>query len=270
MTAAFQPQRRSQIFVLGACLGLAFCARAWGFTFDVTPTVIQVTVPAGGSSAGKISIKNVGTEDLQLSGRVMDWKYAGQEGEKKFFPIGALPYSCSRWVSFSPPTLALKPGETKEVSFSLAVPKNAQGGYYSTIIFRGMGKVQPQGGVTVNLAIEMGSLILVEIDKTQNLKGVIKDFTVNTPQGRPLEVKVRFKNEGNVRVEAKGRLSILDKDGNAIGWTRFPPVKTLPGDEWTTSTTWPGQLKPGHYRLVSTFELAPGQVLVNEKEIDFK
>ncbi len=239
---------------------------------DLSSTVVQVELPAGGSHAGVIQVKNVTKGRLKVSAIVEDWKYDQPGGSKKFFPSGTLPRSCGKWMSVSPQDFELDPDKTQEVRYTLTSPLGAEGGYNASITFSSTApEAVKKEGIVITLAMKVGTLLLVEIEKTQKVQGVITEFAALSPQaGHPLEVQAGFKNTGNVRVEAKGRLSILDPSGNAVGWTQFPPVKTLPGDQWTVKAKWAAGLPAGPYHLVGTFELAPGVLIVKETDIRVK
>ena len=154
----------------------------------------------------------------------------------------------------------------------MTVPPGSAGGYQASLTFASSPAApQELKGVTVRVAMKVGALVLVEVEKTQKYQGIITEFKALTPRaGKPIEVRAGFRNTGNVRMEANGRLSILDKSGNAVGWTKFPPLKTLPGDAWTVKAAWANGLPAGTYRLVGTFELAPGVLIVKETDIDVK
>ncbi len=248
---------------------LAFSATLFGFGVDVQPTVNQITVPAGGSYAGQVQIKNTSDKPITVNSSVMDWIYESPTGAKKFFPVGKSKFSLSPYLTYSPSTFSLEPGQSREVHYQVSIPANASGGYYSLILFGGGSAKANKGSnsVVINLNLQMASLFLVEVDKSRNVKGSVGDLKIlNSKLGQALEVEARFKNEGNVRINAQGKLSIMDAKGNMVGWTKFPELKTLPGDEWPVTASW-GGLGKGQYRIVATFELAPGILLIKEKDV---
>lgn len=240
----------------------------FAFSVEVEPAVSEISVAAGGSYAGVINVTNVSKETLEVNSKMMDWEYESCAGAKKYFPVGTSRFSCSSWITYTPDKFRLEPGQSLEVHYTLTAPASAAGSYVSLVLF---GSVLPgsksSNGVTVNIALNMGALFVVEIENTQDVRGSLKELeVVRSAANGPLEVNARFRNEGNVRINAQGRLSILNADGSTVGWTKFPDVKTLPQDECSTTAQWDG-LSKGIYRLVATFELAPGKLLIKEKEI---
>lgn len=241
---------------------------ALALTYEVTPSVQQVLVVPGGTYSGTMIVRNTTKKPIDLTSKVMDWTYERPDGAKKFFPSGTTKFSCGKWISYSPAAFRLASGQVQEVRYSLTVPPDAKGGYFSAILFSGITPMPKQHGVTINLALQMGTLFVVEIDKTQKIRGEItKMETLST---HPLVVEAKFKNEGNIRIEAKGRLSVLDSRGSAVGWTQFTPLKTLPGDEFAAQASWAGKLAPGKYKMIGTFELTPDQILIKEKDFEVK
>jgi hypothetical protein len=244
----------------------AFCV------FEVDPSVEKITAPKGGSFGGKVVIKNNSDGQLKMTGKVMDWKYEKNDGSKKLSPAGSSDFSCSKWLTYSPVSFELDPGKTQEVSYSISIPSAASGGFYSILMYSATtpAKKETAQGINIAVSLQMGTLLMVEVDKTQVVQGKLSDLKiVSAVADGPLEVSVKFKNMGNVRTEAKGSLSIMDSEGGAVGWTKFPPCKTLPGDEWTLTASWSG-LTAGKYHLVATFELAPGKVIVEENDVEVR
>lgn len=243
-----------------------------GFSIDVDPTAHELTVPQGGSRAGKISVKNVSKEPVEVNSNVMDWVYDAPAGSKKISPAGTTPFSASKWLTYSPAKFTLQPGQVREVNYSVSLPADAAGGYYSIVMFgAGVAKAKTnQQGISVDLNLQMGSLFLVEAEKTQIVKGTIKDLKIlSNKADQPIEIEATFKNEGNVRINAQGRLSIMDSNKNAVGWTKFPSMKTLPGQQWSVKASWAG-LSKGKYHMVATFELAPGTVIIKERDVSIE
>jgi hypothetical protein len=237
---------------------------------NIDPLLIEAEVPAGGSYSRTIAIQNPRKTPMELSTQLMDWKYIAPSGKKTLLQAGLTARSCARWVTLTPDKLTIPPGGIGTLRFSLTTPKEAEGGYVATILYRinppPVDKDNPN--TTVNIGVQLTAPILLEIAKTQRVEGTLMAFQpVNPKANRPMDVKAKFRNTGNVRIQAKGRLAIMDMKGKALGWTPFPDLKTLPGDEFEVTASWKAGLPPGDYRLVATFEMAPGKILVEEKTV---
>ncbi len=255
------------LFLFTALVSTPLSLRA---DINIDPLLIEAEVPAGGSYSRTIMIQNPLSKPMEMSLQLMDWKYKAPSGQKTLLQAGITSRSCAKWVTLTPDKLTIPPGQSANVRFSLTAPKDVEGGYVATILYR----IAPppvdknSANTTVNIGLQLTAPILVEIAKTQKVEGVVTEFhPVNPKAGRPLDVMVRFKNTGNVRIAAQGRLAIMDAKGKALGWTPFPDIKTLPGDEWEVTASWKAGLAPGDYRVVATFELAPGKILVEEKAV---
>lgn len=257
-----------RISLLAFSLGLAARARAY---IEVYPTANQIEVPAGGSHVGTVHIKNNLDKPVTIGSRIYDWEYMQPSGAKKMLPPGSTPHSCSNWILLDPPEFPLAPGESRDVRYTVTVPTGTTGEYASTVIFGGKPPKPGQAeGVSVTISLQIASVFLVQIKGTQEYKGqVTKMQVVSAEPDGLLEVAAAFKNTGNVRIAAVGRLAIMDKKGHAVGWTKFPDIKTLPGQEWEVKGEWSG-LPAGKYRLVGTFEIGPGKVLIEERDVEIK
>jgi hypothetical protein len=262
-------QKLGRILLAAFFAGGLWSARAGAYV-EVDPTVLKITVPAGGTYSGKIRLSNPSQGPMEITRSLCDWKYSTPDGGKDFLAKGTSRFSCTKWLSTPLDKIKLQPGETQNVSFTLSVPADAAGGYYSMIVFGSMAPKDKadQQKVQIGVSIDVPTILMVEVEKTQKPKGSVEQFEAESPKAdRPFSIAVRFRNEGNVRIEAKGRISIVDKRGNAVGWIKVPELKTLPGDVWTVKAPWENPLPAGQYQMVGTFELSSGGIIVKESTL---
>src|SRR5690349_8708672 len=118
---------KSMIALLFAGLALASAPQdASALTYEVTPSVQEVLVAPGGSYSGTMTVRNTTKKPVDLNSKVMDWTYERPDGAKKFFPSGTTKFSCGKWISYSPASFQLSPGQSQEVRYSMTVPADAK------------------------------------------------------------------------------------------------------------------------------------------------
>jgi hypothetical protein len=262
--------------VLGTCALLAGTVSARAY-FNIDPTANETQAAPGGTLTGTIRVKNDTKGRLRMTTTVRDWEYEAGSGAKKFMKPGQSHFSASDWLRISQKEFELAPEELREIPYTVSVPTGTSGEYVTAVLFTGSPSardpIQPVGKdqkVSINVGLQIASLFLIQVEGTQNYEGKVTKLEVTSSEaGGPLQMKAAFRNTGNVRINAVGRLAIMDKSGHAVGWTKFQDIKTLPGQQWESTAEW-SSLPAGAYHVVATFEIGPGKVLIQEKDIEIK
>ncbi|MBU0479263.1 hypothetical protein KKC91_11950 [bacterium] len=257
------------IFIIGfiLCLTFSLLSEAMAFSINLDPPNLTLSIPPGGSESGIITLTNKGDVSLRVVVYTGDWTY-GVDGVKEFGPAGTTPFSCADWLHIFPTEFELPAGESKEVQYTLTVPLDASGGHYGVIFFEADIGMQPSLGTSVRVAGRIGTIILQETEGMVDRRGSIVSLTTGPPdENKGFDINLRFKNEGNVRIGAKGTVNIIDKDGNFFGREEFPEIKTLPGDIRESMATWLGRLPVGEYFLVVTVDIGGEEVAIEELKI---
>ena len=142
------------------------------------------------------------------------------------------------WLKIEEPTGTLKPNNSKEIKFSITVPKDAPGGgQYATIaVSQNQSSAAQDGGVAVNNVFEMASLIYAEVagetkHETEILENEIPGFVTSAP----ITLKALLKNAGNVHetatiiIEAKDFFTgnvIVETENDANQYTELVMPET--------------------------------------------
>lgn len=257
------------LFVIISAIILSFETVSYGFSLNISPPSIHVSVKPGESASGNIVVDNRGESSLGILVYVQDWVY-NPDGSKTFMAAGTAPLSCAKDIRVFPKTFKLEAGEKTSVQYTVTVPEDAKGGYYAVIFFESIPaeEVNKTEGMVVRFAGRLGSIIYLETEGKSIKSGVVKSFNVTPPHSdKPLEVSLSFENTGNVYIGAEGTLNITDKDGNVFGKEIFGPVNTLPGDTREAKVEWLGELEAGTYYAVVTLDIGTDEPVVKESEI---
>jgi len=230
---------------------------------------IRLTIAQGSYDGGEVKVENNGNDLAVVKVYLEDWVYKVQDGGKEFMPKGTSPLSCSNWITFYPADFTVPVGGTQMVRYTVTVPKDAKGGYYSVMFFETGGgeleKLDEQGNtMTVKVLNRLGALFYVEpegtIQKTAELEGLEISQNLNR-----LKVSAHLVNTGNTDVAANGTFNIMDFQGYVYARGAFEDVYTLPKDKVTLNATVPStNLKAGDYDMLITLDFQNGGNLIKE------
>ncbi len=239
-------------------------------TIRISTPKIELEVEPGATYSGEIGIENPDDGDIKLHTYVEDWVYTpGGTGEKKFSPAGTGSLSCSNWITFTPAEEVLPPFGKSTTRYTIKVPAEAKGGYYSVIFFETiLGSSQNEEGVNVLVAGRIGALFFLRVKGTVESSGELVSVKVEAPQGsKPMQIESVFKNTGNVDMTVGGSLIIMEAQGKVLGRGDLAKIYTLPGSTETRITQWVGRLPKGKHELLLTYDLGAGKTLVKDETI---
>ena len=209
-----------------------------GQALEIAPPVITISANPGETINTKISLRDVSTSKLIVTGQVNDFVAGGEDGTPKILldDDGTdNPYSLKSWIS-PLPQLVLKPREIKNLPVTINVPSNASpGGYYAVVRFTATPPELESTGVS--LSASLGALILIRVNGDVDESMEIAEFSINKNgktgslfEKTPLEFVQRIKNTGNIHDAPTGQVMITDMFGKKVATVNvnLPPRNILP------------------------------------------
>lgn len=211
-----------------------------GQALEIAPPVVSLVADPGQTVTSQISLRDVSTVKLVVTGQINDFTASGEDGTPKLLldEGEASPYSMKSW--FRPlGQLTLKPKEIQNLPFTITVPKDAApGGYFSVIRFTA--SAPELDGTGVALSASLGALVFLRVNGDALEKLSIDSFTAAVPatgkaqklfEGTPIDFVIRIKNEGNVHEQPAGQVIIKDMFGKTVAGlnVNLPPRNILPG-----------------------------------------
>ena len=113
-----------------------FSSASQAATIRISAPKVELDLAAGETYSGEIAVENPDNEEVKVKVYLEDWNYKpGGSGEKDFAPAGSTPLSASKWITFSPASDTMKPYGRISAHYSIAVPKDAKGAYFSVLFF---------------------------------------------------------------------------------------------------------------------------------------
>ena len=174
-----------------------------------------------------------------------------KDGKRVFVTAGETPNSIATSAVFTQKTVLVKPFSSASVDVRLTLP--AETNIRAVVaMFRGTDKLPTSSGA-VGMTASLGSLITFNL--TDNVK--LKPEPVRViPASETANMKIAqwISNSGTEPVLPEGAAAVLSSSGALVGKAIFDPQRLLPGERLEFSAEYPGELAPGNYRALCSFQ----------------
>jgi hypothetical protein len=216
---------------------------------SVIPPILEISVQPGGKKVFSLAVRNTGDLRVRMTPRVMDLNLT-PTGAALPVERGTSQWSCADWVSVDTQEFELKPGQKKEISMVLKVPRGVTGGRYCVVIFdahpAGIEKQEPH----LAISARTGTIIMETIPRRPIRKGEITDVSV-VKADEAIDIVAHFRNDGNIHVQTKPTCVIKNPDGRIVDRVKMDAGTgtVLPEGIRRIRGTWANsrKMKPGSY-----------------------
>lgn len=225
-------------------------------SMKIQPTLIEEKVDPGQVIIKTVSIANLGATQQTLYPVTRDITGIGADGRPIYSneKVDSEGMSLASWVTFTDKEITVSPGGSRQVTFTITVPKEASPGSH----FGGVFLTYQAPGETLNatgVGYEIGTVLNLQISGEIVEEAAIRSFSSNKfIYG---EAKVHFttraENLGNVFIRPRGLVEIHSMFGKKVATL---PVNdagagVLPKGERTYETDWlPEDLQIGRYEAI--------------------
>ena len=216
----------------------------------ISPARIEVSGDPGTTVTKDITLFNdtqAGTETYYVT--YANFEAQGETGSPLFVdPIDDL----GTWMTTSTTTVTLAPNETKTITLSINIPKDAYAGGHFAVVFFGN---NPQGG-QISVGAKTGTLVLLSVNGNVLEAGGLVSFNTLNHQffynSLPVNLEYRWKNDGNDRVQPVGNVTMHDTfyipiarlDANAVTGNILPHSTRLFHLDWIKQAINPNAIPP--------------------------
>lgn len=261
-----------QLFIFTLVFGMTLfgavpaLVNAQSQSLSVTPPLFQLSIEPGDIWQSSIRVINPNDFPLTIFTEVVNFVPDGEGGQGRFVPLiteDETKATLAEWIEVREGPYLIPPGQTQEVSFFVEVPPDAApGGHFAAIL---VSTEPPKKSENSSLALvttqTVASLFFTRIEGDVLEKADIREFTV-TDRSIELpeaEFSLRFENKGNVHIQPKGDIIIMNMWGTTRGIipvnhdTHFGNV--LPTSIRDFRFTWKGERSLtdiGRYKAIAT------------------
>lgn len=217
------------------------------------PAVVPLSGEKGQSVTYALTLQNETDQAMEFSLEAHD--VVVREGVRQFVEAGRLRGSIAATAVFRPRTLDIPPRSSGSATVTFTLPENLE--HRAVVaLFKGTNLVATGNR---NARLSLGTLFTFKISDRVSVTS--EGLEVQPPTASTTgQIRTRLVNDGAEPSVPSGTAVVLDASGRLVGKIEFPAKRLLPGEAATVVADYPGELPPGSYRAVATFDVG-GQPL---------
>jgi len=196
-------------------------------SLSISPLKHEFTIDAGTEKSATILISNITDSAVTLYTSKEDFVAGDDSGTPTFIkPKDQVSetYSLANWIKLENENITLAKGESREIRFTVKVPKGSEpGGHYGAIFFSP--GVPKDGQVAV--VQRLGVLVLINVPGNIEVRGELSGFQIGKKDADkfaeasefndfPIAFDTKFKNGGNTHLKATGKIELMDDSGETL------------------------------------------------------
>ncbi len=200
----------------------------------IPPRLEDIVLKPGQTVTRQIKVRNESNTEKLISTVIRDFIVDNDSGIPKPLPENTDPsqnrWAASSWISVSPTSDRLKPGETKSLTVTIIAPENAlPGGHYAMILHT------PSNNATLNqtgsmITTYVGTLVYITVPGNVKEDAQITQFDVPKFQEYgPIDIKTTIQNLSDIHITPSGLISITNLLGMKTADLQLDSTNIFPG-----------------------------------------
>jgi hypothetical protein len=244
-TASILRRLASTLVVAGmgaGLLGSAVAGAATRQSFQISPPTANYAGDAGAAITGKVKVTNLTDSPITLKIGKENFVAKGEEGEIELVDSADPLYSLAPWFVVNTPELTVAARDTKEVSYSIAIPAAAEpGGRYGSIVFQSIPPKLPPGQSGASIQQNIAGIVFARINGAADEKLHVESFATDRSfyETGPVKLTTRLKNTGTVHEKATGTITIKNLFGWVVAKVPLDEHFVIPGSIRRLHNDWP-------------------------------
>jgi hypothetical protein len=251
-----------RIFIATLLLATVAHADTHNGALTLSPAVVMLRGTYGQSTTQRVAMTNGTSQPFSCDVVVED--VIVRDGRRQFAAAGATTGSIAATAVVSPRSLTIRPGETAFVTVTVTIPQETNGRAV-VVLLRGKTSIVRN---SVPMLPSLGTLMTVALSNDVALTTAAMRVSPPTATATA-SVAQTCTNSGREPLVARGVMAILDSRGALVGKSVIEPKRLLPHETMELRSDYPGDLAPGHYRVMLTVGYE-GQTLIRSAEMDVR
>ncbi len=211
-------------------------------SFQISPPTSNYAGDPGTVSKGTMKVTNLTDTSLTLNISKQNFVAKGEEGEIELVDNANPLYSLAPWFNIPAGSIEVGPRATKEVTYNISVPANAEpGGRYGSIVFSTIPPKLPSGQSGATVQQNLAGVIFQRIngDAKEELK--LESFAPekNFYETGPVKLYTRVSNQGNVHEKPTGTITIKNFLGFKVAEIPLDEHFIIPASTRRLTNEWP-------------------------------
>lgn len=220
-----------------ACLGFVVAAPRQIQAADAPRGILlggdltrEFRLQPGQSAEGRFVLLNASNDTTSARVYLTDYRYTA-DGNTTYDEPGTLPRSCAPWIEVADRQPELKAGESRSISFRVAVPREVRlsGTYWCLVMIEPLSLDEPSapGTVRVRSIVRYGLQIVVQVGESAAAKPRIFNQSVALERGTRA-LCFDLSNDGERSFRPKIEVRLFDGQGRAISTLQGRTTQVLP------------------------------------------
>lgn len=180
------------------------------------PPRLEINVEADSSTTQTIKVRNESNEEKIINTKTSDFVVNDNKGTPIKVDTNEEDnrWAASSWVQVSPPSLKLKPGETKSLTITVMPPKDALPGGHYVMVIHTPENFSSFSSTGASVQAEVGTLVYITIPGDINQNALVKDFTApKFSEFGPINFKSIIENLSDIHIKPAGNITITNMIG---------------------------------------------------------
>jgi hypothetical protein len=230
---------------------------------SVSPAVVMLRGNVGQSTTQTLTFTNGTSRPLSFEMKAYD--AVVRNGDRLFVEAGSMRGSIAATAAFSPKVFTVAPRQSVHVSLTITIPPQPAVRAIA-VMCEGTTKL---GSGPIRVSASVGTLLTFAI-AGDVVAAAASPLTVQPPTASATLVAAQqLVNNGTEPVAATGMLAIINAAGSLAGKQEIPMWRLLPGEKKNMRVEFDGELAPGRYRALITYDLTD-KTLTSSAEFSVK
>lgn len=226
-------------------------------TISLSPAVVVARGSFGQALVQTLTLSNQTSQDFSFVMEADD--VVVKNGKREFVSAGQMAKSIAATAVFSQPSGVVKAHSSQSVEVRVTLPDSTDIRAI-VAIFRGTDNLGSKG--SLGMTASLGTLITFNLSDHIALEASGLKVTAPTTTA-PLRVAQFLENKGTEPVIPEGVAVFLDDKGKLSAKLEFMAQRLLPGEKLEFSADYSGDLRPGNYKVMSSFQYE-GKTMTSE------
>lgn len=243
--------------------------------FNVSPMVVEIEAAPGDSYSGAFDVVNGSSAAEPVHVFMENWDMLSH-GEYAQVKSGGTARMCSGWVTLGATRFDAPGGGRSQVNYTVNVPRNAEGSYWTFVLFEGEKKPEPPANngdgvqVFISTRIRFAVRLVVNVAKGSKAKAAVGALEVAPPPAKgdmkdaAFLVNLLLNNSGNTYVKTHGYVEIRNLDGASMAKLDVPGFYVFPGHDRWVSVPVKVALPPGEYLALNVIDYGGDELVAGE------
>lgn len=215
---------------------------------SLSPAIAVVKCRLGESNTRTLTLTN--QTDQKLAFEMIAQDVVVRDGKRIFVPAGETPGGIAFTAVFSRKEVVVQPLQSSSVNVTFTLPQESP--LRAVVaVFRGSTKLSSRGAV--KMTASLGTLFTFATSRNSRIETAPLAVTAQSATAN-LGFSEILENTGSEPVVADGVAAVLNQSGAIVGKALFEAQRLLPGERLPFHTEYSAELKPGHYRVLASFQ----------------